>query len=49
MANLKHINLIGKQMHDGGILLFFRENISSKLIKSQSKIKGFFVELNLRR
>ena len=36
-------------MHDGGILLFFRENMSSKLIESQLKIKGFFVELNLRR
>lgn len=49
MAILKHINLIGKQIHDGGILLFFQENMSSKLIESQSKIVGFFVELNLRR
>ena len=33
----------------GGILLFIREDIPTKLIESQMKIKGFSIELNLRR
>ena len=33
----------------GGILVFIREDIPSKLIKSQMKIEVFFVELNLKR
>ena len=33
----------------GGILVFTRENIPTKLIDSQMKIEGFFIELNLRR
>ena len=33
----------------GGILAFIREVIPAKLIESQMKIEGFFIELNLRR
>ena len=33
----------------GGILVFIREDIPTKLIDSQMKIEWFFVELNLRR
>ena len=33
----------------GGILLFIREDIPTKLIESQMKIKGLSIELNLRR
>ena len=33
----------------GGILVFTREDIPTKLIDSQMKIEGFFIELNLRR
>ena len=33
----------------GGILVFIREDIPSKLVESQMKIEGFFIELNLRR
>ena len=33
----------------GGILVFIREDIPTKLIDSQMKIEGFFIELNLRR
>ena len=33
----------------GGILVFIRLDIPTKLIDSQMKIKGFFIELNLRR
>ena len=33
----------------GGILVFIREDITSKVIKSQMRIEGFFVELNLKR
>ena len=33
----------------GGILVFIGEDISSKLIESQMRIEGFFVELNLKR
>ena len=33
----------------GGILVFIREDIPSKLIESKMKIEGFFVELNLKR
>ena len=32
-----------------GILVFIREDIPTKLIDSQMKIEGFFIELNLRR
>ena len=32
-----------------GILAFIREDIPTKLIDSQMKIEGFFIELNLRR
>ena len=32
----------------GGILVFIREDIPSKLVESQMKIEGFFIELNLR-
>ena len=35
--------------NDGGILVFIREDIPTKLIDSQMKIAGFFIELNLRR
>ena len=33
----------------GGILVFIREDILTKLIDSQMKVEGFFIELNLRR
>ena len=33
----------------GGILVFNREDIPTKLIDSQMKIEEFFIELNLRR
>ena len=33
----------------GEILVFIREDIPTKLIDSQMKIEGFFIELNLRR
>ena len=33
----------------GGILAFIREGIPSKLMESQMRIEGFFVELNLKR
>ena len=33
----------------GGILVFIRDDILSKLVESQMKIEGFFIELNLRR
>ena len=33
----------------GGILVFIREDIPSKLIELQMEIEGFFVELNLKR
>ena len=33
----------------GGILVFIREDIPSKLVESQMKIEGFFIELNVRR
>ena len=32
-----------------GIFVFIRENIPAKLIDSQMKIEGLFIELNLRR
>ena len=32
----------------GGILVFIREDMPAKLIDSQMKIEGFFIELNLR-
>ena len=33
----------------GGIIVFICEDIPTKLIDSQMKIEGFFIELNLRR
>ena len=33
----------------GGILVFIREDIPTKLTDPQMKIEGFFIELNLRR
>ena len=33
----------------GGILVFIREDIPFKLIESQMRIEGFFIELNLKR
>ena len=33
----------------GGILVFIREDIPTKLIDSQMKIEGFFIEINLRK
>ena len=33
----------------GGILVFIREDIQTKLIDCQMKIEGFFIELNLRK
>ena len=33
----------------GGTPVFIRKNIPTKLIDSQMKIEGFFIELNLRR
>ena len=35
--------------YGGGILLYIREDIPSKIIESKMKIEGFFVELHLRR
>ena len=35
--------------NDGGILVFMREDIRSKLIELQIRIEGFFDELNLKR
>ena len=33
----------------GGVLVVIREDIPTKLIDSQMKVEGFFIELNLRR
>ena len=33
----------------GGILVYIRQDIPTKLIDSQMKIEGFFIESNLRR
>ena len=33
----------------GGILVFMRYDIPPKLIESQVKIEGFFIELNLKK
>ena len=33
----------------GGILLYIRDDIPSKLIESKMKIEGLFVEINLRK
>ena len=40
---------LDKNGKGGGILVFIREDIPAKLIDSQTKIEGFFAELNLRR
>ena len=34
--------------YGGGILLYIREDIPSKIIESKMNTEGFFVELNLR-
>ena len=33
----------------GAMLVFIRKDIPTKLIDSQMKVEGFFIELNLRR
>ena len=33
----------------GGILVFIREDMPSKLVESQMRMEGFFIELNLKR
>ena len=33
----------------GAMLVFIRKNIPTKLIDSQMKVEGFFIELYLRR
>ena len=38
-----------KNGNGGGILVYIHEDIPTKLIDSQMKIEGFFIELNLRR
>ena len=35
--------------NSGGILVFNHEDIPSKLIESQLRTEGFFIELNLKR
>ena len=37
-----------KNGNGGGILLYIREDIPSKLILTKMTIEGFFVEINLR-
>ena len=36
-----------RNANGGGILVFIREDIPSKLVESQMKIEGFFIELNI--
>ena len=40
---------LDRNRNGGRILVFTREDIPAKLIDSQIKIEGFFIELNLRR
>ena len=40
---------LGRNGSGGGILVYIREDILTKLIDSQTKVEGFFIELNLRR
>ena len=40
---------LDKNGNGGGILVFIREDIPTKLIDSQMKIEGFFIEINLRK
>ena len=40
---------LDRKRNGGGILVFIREDIPTKLTDSQMKIEGFFTELNLRR
>ena len=42
-------NKFDRSRNGDGILVFIREDIPTKLIESQMKIEGFFVELNLKR
>ena len=39
---------LDKNGNGGGILVFIREDIPTKLIDYQMKIEEFFIELNLR-
>ena len=48
MAILNLIRL-DRNGNGGGILVFICEDIPTKLIGSQMKVEGFFIELNLRR
>ena len=38
-----------RNSNGGGILLYIRENIPSKLILTKITIEGFFIEINLRK
>ena len=43
---------LGRTSHGGGILLYIREDIPSKMLKFrsvQNNFEGFFVEINLRK
>ena len=40
---------LDRNRNGGGILVFIREDIPSKLIESQMRMEGFFLELNLKR
>ena len=40
---------LDRNRNGGGILVFIRDDIHSKLIGSQKRTEGFFVELNLER
>ena len=40
---------LDRNRNGGGILVFIREDIPTKLVDSQMEIEGFFIELNLRR
>ena len=44
--------LLGRTSHGGGIFLYIREDIPSKMLKFepvQNNFEGFFVEINLRK
>ena len=38
-----------RNISGGGILLYIREDIPSKLILTKMTVEGFFVEINLRK
>ena len=40
---------LDRNRNGGGILVFIREDTPSKLIESQMRMEGFFLELNLKR